>query len=140
MMVSFKLLAYGVLAAGGYLLTISLLLDLIERKLKLSAGLPKELVETTGLSFTLANFLMELLFYAAIPTIVYGFFYYLLPFYGVRAGLASGLFAFALGAAPAIMGLAVRVKLPMPYLLFLLFSILLKLLGCLAVIGYLYTL
>jgi hypothetical protein len=140
MMVSFKLLAYGVLAAGGYLLTISLLLDLIERKLKLSAALPKELVEATGLSFTFANFLMELLFYAAIPTIVYGFFYYLLPFYGVRAGLASGLFAFAIGAAPAIMGLAVRVKLPMPYLMFLLFSILLKLLGCLAVIGYLYTL
>ena len=76
----------------------------------------------------------------AIPTIVYGFFYYLLPFYGIRAGLASGLFAFAIGTAPAMMGLAVRVKLPMTYLMFILFSSLLKLLGCLGIIGYLYTL
>lgn len=139
-MLSLELLSYGLLASGAYLLVISLILDFVERRLKLTAALPKEMVEATGLSFTFVNFLMELLFYVAIPTIVYGFFYYLLPFYGVRAGLASGLFAFVIGTAPAMMGLAVRVKLPMPYLMFILFASLLKLLGCLGIIGYLYTL
>ena len=139
-MISFELMAYCVLVAGAYLLSVSFLLDWLERRLKLSSGLPEEIVEATGVTWTLANFTMELLFYVAIPTIVYSFFYYLLPFYGVRAGLASALFAFGLGAVPALIGLAVRVKLPMPYLMYLLFSILLKLIGCLAIIGYLYTL
>jgi hypothetical protein len=127
-------------SAGAYLLLLSLLLDYIERRLKLTAALPQELLETTGVTWTLTNYMMELLFYVAIPTIIYSFFYYLLPLYGVRAGLALGLFAFALGAAPTLMGLTARVKLPMPYMLFLLLSILLKLIGCLAIIGYLYTL
>ncbi len=139
-MISFELMLYCVLSAGAYLLLLSLLLDGIERKLKLSATLPDEMVESTGLSWTLANFTMELLFYVAIPTLVYSFFYYLLPFYGVRAGVASGLFAFGLGAVPGLIGLAVRVKLPMPFMFYILLSILLKLIGCLAIIGYLYTL
>jgi hypothetical protein len=139
-MISIELLLYSVLGAGAYLLVISLILDYLERKMKLTSGIPGELVERTSLVWTLTNFMMEVLFFVAIPTIVYGFFYSLLPFYGVRAGLASGLFAFVLGAAPALMGLSVRVKLPMPYLLWILLSILLKLLGCLAIIGYLYTL
>lgn len=139
-MVSFGLMLYCVLWAGAYLLVLSLLLDFVERKLKLSAALPEAMIESTGLTWTFTNFLMEVLFYVAIPTIVYSFFYYLLPFYGVRAGLSAGLFAFGLGAVPALMGLAVRVKLPMPYMLYILFSILLKLVGCLAIIGYLYTL
>lgn len=139
-MISFELMLYCVLMSGAYLLSISFLLDWLERKLKLSSGLPEEIVETTGVGWTLANFTMELLFYVAIPTIVYSFFYYLLPFYGVRAGIASALFAFGLGAVPALIGLAVRVKLPMPYLMYLLFSVLLKLIGSLAIIGFLYTL
>ncbi len=139
-MISFKLMFYCVLCTGAYLLVLSLILDFLERKMKLTAALPQELIDSGGVSWTLANFIMEVLFYVAIPTIVYSFFYYLLPFYGVRAGLASGLFAFALGAAPAMMGLSVRIKLPMPYVLFVLFSILLKLIGCLAIIGYLYAL
>jgi hypothetical protein len=138
--ISFELMAYCVLIAGAYLLTISLLFDWIERRLKLSSGLPVEIVETTGIFWTLGNFTMELLFYVAIPTLVYSFFYYLLPFYGVRAGMASALFAFGLGTVPALIGIAVRIKLPMPYLIYLLLMILLKLIGCLAIIGYLYTL
>ncbi len=139
-MISIGLMLYCMVCAGAYLLMLSLLLDYVERRLKLTAALPQELLESTGVTWTFANFLMELLFYVAIPTIIYSFFYYLLPLYGVRAGLALGLVAFALGAAPALMGLTMRVKLPMPYMLFLLLSILLKLIGCLAIIGYLYTL
>ena len=139
-MISIELMLYSVVCAGAYLLILSFLLDFIERRLKLTDALPPEMVESTGVTWTLANFVMELLFFVAIPTIAYSFFYYLLPFYGVRAGLASGLFAFALGAVPVMIGLSVRIKLPMPYMLYLLFSTLLKLVGCLAIIGYLYTL
>ena len=99
-MISMSLMLYCIVCAGTYLLLLSLLLDFVERRMKLTAALPAELLEATGVTWTFANFLMELLFYVAIPTIIYSFFYYLLPFYGVRAGLALGLFAFALGAAP----------------------------------------
>jgi len=139
-MISVELMFSCLIAAGVYLLIVSLLLDFVERRLKLTAALPAQLVEKGCATVTLANFVLELLFYVAIPTIIYSFFYYVMPFYGVRAGLASALFAFLLGAAPAVMGLSIRVKLPMPYVLYQLFAGLVKLLGSLAIIGYIYTL
>jgi len=139
-MISVELLFTCLIASGVYLLLVSLLLDFVERRLKLAAALPEQLVEKGSAAVTLANFVLELLFYVVIPTIIYSFFYYVLPFYGVRAGLATALFAFLLGAAPAVMGLSVRVKLPMPYVLYQLFAGLIKLLGSLAIIGYIYTL
>jgi hypothetical protein len=139
-MISMEQMAYSLLAAGGYLLVISLVLDWIERKLKLTAALPQEIVEKADLGSTVANFILELIFYVAMPAVVYGFFYYLMPFYGARGGMACALFAFALGGAPALIGLSLRVKLPTPYLFYTLLAILVKLLGCLAIIGYLNTL
>ena len=139
-MISVELLFTCLIASGVYLLLVSLLLDFVERRLKLAAALPEQLVEKGSAAVTLANFVLELLFYVVIPTIIYSFFYYVLPFYGVRAGLATALFAFLLGAAPAVMGLSIRVKLPMPYVLYQLFAGLIKLLGSLAIIGYIYTL
>jgi hypothetical protein len=126
--------------AGGYLLIVSLILDLTERGLNLTRGMPQELLESTGISWTLTNFVIELLFYVIIPTLGYSFFYLVIPLSGVRAGLGGALFAFLLGAAPTIMALSVRIKLPVPYLLFLLLAFLIKLGGCLAIVGYLYTL
>ena len=139
-MISVELLLSCLVAAGVYLLLISLLLDFVERRLKLAATLPQQLVEKGSAAVTLANFVLELLFYVVIPTVIYSFFYYVLPFYGVRAGLATALFAFLLGAAPAMMGLSIRLKLPMPYMLYQLLAGLIKLLGSLAIIGYIYTL
>ena len=139
-MISVELLFSCLVAAGVYLLLVSLLLDFVERRLKLAAALPKQLVEKGSAVVTLANFVLELLFYVVIPTVIYSFFYYVLPFYGVRAGLATALFAFLIGAAPAVMGLSIRVKLPMPYVLYQLFAGLVKLLGSLAIIAYIYTL
>jgi hypothetical protein len=139
-MISLELLFSCLVAAGVYLFVVSLVLDFVERRLKLAAALPQQLVEKGSAAVTLANFVLELLFYVVIPTVVYSFFYYVLPFYGVRAGLASALFAFLLGSAPAVMGLSIRVKLPMPYVLYQLFAGLIKLLGSLAIIGYIYTL
>ena len=83
---------------------------------------------------------MEFLFFVTIPTVSYSFFYLIVPFSGIKAGMAATLFAFTLGAVPLVMSLSVRLKLPMQYLLFLLLSYLVKLGGSLAIIAYLYTL
>ncbi len=139
-MISMNQMLYCLVAGGGYLFLISLVLDWVEHKLQLTAALPKELVEPSSFSATVANFVLELIFYVALPSVVYSFFFYLLPFYGARGGMAAALFAFALGAAPALIGLSLRVKLPTPYLFWTLLVILVKLLGCLAIIGYLNTL
>lgn len=139
-MLSYSLLLYCMLAGGAYLLVLSVLLDLIERKLHLTCGIPAELLEADGLVWSLLNFFMEVLFYVVIPSIAYSFFYAILPVSGVRAGIASALFAFLLGAAPTVMRMSVRIKLPMPYLLYVMLSHLLKLGGTLALIGWLYAL
>ena len=139
-MFSFELIIYCILAAGAYLLVISFVLDFLERKLKLSSDIPEQLVETPAVSWTLINFVMESLFFVVIPTLAYSYFYFVIPFIGIRAGLAAALYAFTIGVAPAVMGLSVRIKLPMPYLLYFMLSMLLKISGCLAVIGYLYSL
>ncbi|MCP4685007.1 MAG: hypothetical protein GY867_06095 [bacterium] len=139
-MMSLALLFYCLIGAGAYLLVLSLLLDYLEHKMKLSHQIPSHLVEPAGLGASLVNFMMEFLFFVAIPTFVYSFFYFLIPLSGIKAGLAAALFAFVLGAAPAIMGLSVRVKLPMPYLSYMMLSLLFKLGGSLTVIAYLYSL
>jgi hypothetical protein len=139
-MISFELLLYCVLIGAGYLLALSLLLDLLERKLRLATGIPKELLESDGWIWTFMNFFMESLFYVVVPAVAFSFFYAILPVSGAKGGIGCALFAFVLGTVPLGMRLSVRVKLPMAYLLFALLSHLLKLAGTLAIIGYLYSL
>jgi len=139
-MVNMELLAWCLGAGSGYLLVVSLLLELIGRKLDLTRGVEASLIEPFSWVWFVMMFVMEALFYVAIPALAYAFFYFALPLAGVRAGMASALYVFTLGAAPVLMGLSVRVKLPMPFLLFLLLSYLLKVGGTLSIIGYLYSL
>ncbi len=128
------------MAGGAYLLLATLVLEFFCKTLNLKRGISPDILEqTTGTWFVLF-FLMEFLFFVAIPTISYSFLYLIVPFSGIRAGLAAALFAFTLGAVPVIMGLSVRVRLPMPYLLYTLLGYLVKLAGALAIVGYLYTL
>jgi hypothetical protein len=138
-MISIKPVLYCLALGGAYLLVLSLLLEFADRKMKLTAGIPSEMLETSGPGWWFMNYLMEALFYVAIPTLVYSFLYFIIPLSGVKAGIAAALLAFTLGAAPALMGLSVKVKLPMPYLLFVLLSLLLKLAGALTIIAYLYS-
>ncbi|MBD3256928.1 hypothetical protein GF377_00750 [candidate division GN15 bacterium] len=138
--ISFEFVLYCLLAAGLYLLVISFVLEWVERLLNLRALLPEGMAEKTGVGMIISNFILEVLFYVAIPTLIYSFFYFLIPFSGFRAGMAATLFAFVLGTAPTIMGLSVRVKLPLPYLLFVMLSVLIKLGGCMLIIAYLYSL
>lgn len=139
-MYSPKLAFYCFVFSGAYLLVISLLLGFVEHKLRIKEGIPPELIETAALGWAAINFLMELLFYVVIPTIAYSFFYLVIPLAGIKAGMAAALFAFTMGASPALMGLSVRIKLPMPFILFQLLALLIKLGGSLAIIGYLYSL
>jgi len=138
--ISLELMLYCFAAGGAYLLLVSFLLEMIGRALKISRGIPAELLESPGWTWFAINYIMELLFFVFIPTMAYSFLYLILPLSGVRAGMAGALFAFTLGVVPALMGLAVRFKLSMPYLLYFLLGLLLKLAGALIIIGYLYTL
>ena len=139
-MISTTQMLYCFVAGGVYLLVATLVLEFLNKKLNLKRGISPDILEqTTGTWFVLL-FLMEFLFFVAIPTISYSFLYLIVPLSGIRAGLAAALFAFTLGAVPVIMGLSVRVRLPMPYLLFTLLGYLVKLAGALAIVGYLYTL
>ena len=139
-MISFELMLYCLVTAGAYLFFVSMVLDLAERRLKLTRDLPDRMVEPNSLGSVITNFVMESMFLVVIPTIVYGFFYFLIPFSGIRAGMAAALFAFALGVTPTIMAMSMRVRLPMSYLLFTALSLLIKVAGCLIIIGYLYSL
>jgi hypothetical protein len=139
-MISHELVFYCLVSAAAYLLVVSAALNWSEKKAGLMRGVPKELVEETGLAWFVINYIMELLFYVVIPTIAYGFFYMVIPLSGIRAGMAATLVSFALGAVPILMSLSVRIKLPMSYLLFVLLSFLIKLGGSLILIGYIYAL
>ena len=139
-MFSFELLAWCVVIGGVYLALITVVLELVGKMLKVSRGIPPTLMETTGASWHIMNFVMEFLFFVVIPALGYSMFYIILPLSGIRPGLAAALLAFTLGALPALLGLSVRIKLPMAYLLWYLFSLLVKIGGTLGLIGYLYTL
>jgi len=131
---------YCLVTAGVYLLILSVVLEFVCRKLKLRAAIPSELLEESEGIWQVLFFIMEFLFFVVIPTLTYSFFYLVMPFAGIRAGLAGTIFAFTLGAVPIVMALSMRIRLPMPYLLFMLLCYLLKLGGSMALIGYLYTL
>jgi len=139
-MISTTQMLYCLVTAGVYLLVLSIILEFVCRKLRLREAVPAELIEESGGIWQILFFIMEFLFFVVIPTLSYSFFYLIMPFSGIKAGLAGTLFAFTMGAVPIVMALSMRIKLPMPYLLFMLLCYLLKLGGSMAVIGYLYTL
>ena len=139
-MISTELLLYCIGAAGAYLFVISLVWEYAGIKLNINRGMPVEMLEPTGKAWFMTNFLMELLLYVVIPSLVYSYFYIMLPLSGIRTGVAGALFAFTLGALPAIVGLLTRTRLPALLFSYLLFGVLLKLVGCLVIIGYLYQL
>ena len=138
MIINVNLILYCLLFGGLYILLINILWEYLAKIFKLQQGIPDEMIEKMGLGWFVTNYIMEFLFYVAIPAIGYSFFYLILPFEGIRAGLAAGLFALIMGAVPIVMVISVRLKLPLAYLTFTLFGYYLKLTGALAIIGYLY--
>ncbi len=139
-MLSGGLLWYCFVIGGAALLVTTLIVIGLGQLLKVRRNLSAELAETMSFAWRTMTFIMEFLFFVAVPTLAYSVFAVILPLEGIRVGLAMALVGFGLGAMPAVVGLSMRLKLPMNYLLFFLFGILLKLVACLAVIGYLYSL
>jgi len=139
-MIHTTLLLYCFIGGGIALLLLSLLMEFISSKLKLLDGIPNEMLEESSSAWFTLNYLMEFLFYVVIPSVGYSFFYLMLPFEGLRVGLAATLFALVMGAVPLVMVLSVRIKLPMAYLTFLLLSYFFKLVTSMIIIGYLYAL
>lgn len=139
-MISMELIAYCLVCGGIYVGLATVVLDMLGRSIKITQGVPSELLESANLGWYLLNYVMELLFFVAVPTLAYSFFAVILPLTGIRIGLAFALAAIAIGAAPAVIGLSVRLKLPMPFLLYYLLGLAVKLAGALAIIGYLYSL
>jgi len=138
LIINVKLILYCLFFGGVYLLLINFIWEFLSRKFKLYGGIPDEMIEKMGIGWLVTNYIMEFLFYVAIPAIGYSFFYLILPFEGIRAGLAAGLFALIMGAVPIVMVISVRLKLPLAYLTFTLLGYYIKLTGALAIIGYLY--
>lgn len=139
-MISTELLLYCIGAAGAYLFVLSVIWEYAGTKMNINRGIPAEILEPISKAWFMMNFVMELLLYVVIPALVYSYFYIMLPLSGIRTGVAGALFAFTLGAVPAIVGLLTRTRLPALLFSYLLFGVLLKLAGCLVIIGYLYQL
>ena len=139
-MISTELLLYCILVGAVYLFLMSLLLEFIGKRINAFRGIPKDFAESGGSFWFSMNLTMELLLYVVIPSIAYSYFYVLLPLSGVRTAMAGSLFAFTLGAVPALMSLMNRTRLPILMFTYLLLSALLKLTGSLLIIGYLYQL
>lgn len=139
-MISLSLLLACLLWAGLALLVFEIIWYLLEKRLKLLSKLPEELKETTGSGYFFSRFLMNLAFMVVLPSVVYGWFYVLVPFYGVRAGVSLAMLIFMLGIVPFTATIMFRVRLPLSFILFQLSGHLLKLVLVFGVIGYLYIL
>lgn len=138
-----ELIAYCLLAGGLYLALIDLLQIWMERvfsKMGLWENYPKSLIKPTHTGGRIWNFVTQLFLFVAIPTLTYGWFQYILPVEGVRAGVAIALWAIAVGAVPVMIQLSTRMSLPGSALVFFLIAQLIKLSGSLAIIGILFSL
>ena len=139
-MISTRLLIYCIGTGAVYLFLISMLLEFFGKRINAFRGLPGGFAEAGSTLWFTMNFAMETLLYVLIPSIAYSYFYILLPLSGIRTAVAGALFAFTLGAVPALTSLLNRSQLPVLTFAYLLLTILLKLTGSLLIIGYLYQL
>ena len=139
-MINQRLLLTALLWGGAALFIFELIWYQIERRLKLLKHLPGQIVEETGPGFFVSKFVMQLAFLVVVPTVAYSWFYVLVPFYGVRAGIALAILVFVLGIVPFAVTVLMRIKLPLSFMLFQMAGFLLKLIIVYGIIAYLYIL
>jgi len=139
-MINQRLLLTALLWAGLALFVFELIWYQIERRLKLLKDMPSQVLEDTGVGFFISRFIMQLAFLVVVPTVAYSWFYVLVPFYGVRAGVAMALFIFILGIVPFAVIVLMRIKLPLSFMLFQMAGYLLKIIIVYGIIAYLYIL
>jgi hypothetical protein len=139
-MISLRLFWAALLWAGAALFVFEFLWYLLEKRLYLLAKLPPEMIEAYGAAYFVSRFIMQLAFLVALPTVAYSWFYVLVPFYGLRAGVALAVFIFLLGVVPFVSILVMRIRLPLSFVLFHLAGYLLKMLLVYSIIAHLYIL
>jgi hypothetical protein len=138
MMVSFSLLTACLLAGAAWLLLVGFLWYKLENVIPALRGFPDNLVEKRGVSWFISCFVIEFIFFAFVPAVVYSWFYTVIPFYGIRGGIAVGLYVYIFGMVPLAVLTMFRIKIPSLYIMYLMLGLLIKLIGCMAIIGYLY--
>jgi len=138
--VDFGLILYCIVAGGLYILLVGLLWSFLERIVPTFTDFPQELVEKKTFSWYFSNFIVEFIFFVLMPSVIYGWFYSVLPISGVRGGVAVGLYLFFFGMIPLSMLILFRVRVPAVYILYQLAGLFFKVVGAAAIIGYLYNL
>ncbi|SYZ74659.1 membrane hypothetical protein [Candidatus Zixiibacteriota bacterium] len=140
MIVSFELLGYCLLLGAIYLILVDLFWGWLESKAPLFGRFPRELIEPKTIGLFVSSFIIEFVFLVLLPAVVYGWFYIIIPFSGVRGGIAVALFLVMFGMLPLSILLLFRIRIPVVYVLFQLLGLTIKVSGVLVIIGYLYSL
>ncbi|MBN2227196.1 MAG: hypothetical protein JW763_07505 [candidate division Zixibacteria bacterium] len=140
MIISFKLLTYCLITGGVYIIFVDLVWNRLEKRIPMFDGFPRDLLESKGVSWYVSSFMVEFVFFVLMPAVLYGWFYTVIPFYGIRGGIATGLYLFLFGMVPLAILLLFRVRLPGVYILYQLTGMMIRLIGAMAIIGYLYAL
>ncbi|HSH00471.1 MAG TPA: hypothetical protein VLB27_10495 [candidate division Zixibacteria bacterium] len=137
-----ELFFYSMLAGGGYLLVVELALAPIERALD-RAGLwddfPERLRKVRR-TISLNDYITQLALFVALPAALYSWMYLMLPLEGARQGVAIALWTVLIGGAPMGFMIGSRARIPAAALVYLLLTHLVKLAGCLAILGYIFSL
>ena len=140
MIINFELLMWCIIVGGVYLLFIDFIWNALERTVPTLQNFPKELIDVRGVTWFVCNFIVEFIFFVLMPAVIYGWFYAIIPFSGIRGGLAFALLLLVFGMVPFAILISFRIKLPVVFILFQLLGMLIKICGTLAIIGYLYSL
>lgn len=140
MILSFELTTYCLISGAIYLLIVDLVWNRLESFLPTSGDFPPGFFEQKSLSWFASCFIVEFIFLVLMPTAIYDRFYMVIPFSGIRGGVSVGLFLFMFGVAPFAILLLFRMKLPAVYVLYQVLGMLIRIIGALAIIGYLYSL
>ncbi len=140
MIVSFKLLGYCIVVGAVYLIAINLIWNKLEKFVPTLKDFPKDLVEEKNPAWFVSNFVIEFIFFVLLPAIIYGWFYTVLPFSGLRGGISVGLYLFLFGIIPVATIIMFRIKIPAVYFLYLLVGMFFKVIVSMVIIGYLYSL
>ena len=140
MIVSFKLLGYCIVVGAVYLIVINLIWNKLEKFVPTLKGFPNDLIEDRNPAWFVSNFVIDFIFFVLLPAIIYGWFYTVLPFSGLRGGISVGLYLFLFGIIPVATIIMFRIKIPAVYFLYLLVGMFFKVMGSMVIIGYLYSL
>lgn len=140
MILSIKLLMFCIVCGGVYLLLVDLIWSKLESFIPTLKNFPKELVEQKNFGWFFSSFIIEFIFFVLMPAVIYDRFYTVLPFSGIRGGVSIGLFLFIFGMIPLSISILFRIRIPAVYMLYKMMGMLIRVVGSLAIIGYLYSL